>query len=200
MPRIRASSIEKHHEVMWQAITDAVGALLEEHDYASITLGQIADRAGIARNSLYRYASDKTALMFAVADRVSTPVRARVEEIAQSTRPAPARVELIIDELLRAFEDKPLRLILQPVALLAIHSPDIRDHEVPLGDIARSIEGVVTAGIANGDFRAAASAPLTAWLLSGVVRAAADAIITAHHHPDELAPLVSDLVLGALRG
>jgi hypothetical protein len=53
MPRIRGAGIEEHHELVWVGLAAAVRQLLLEQDYDSITMGHIAARAGLARNTLY---------------------------------------------------------------------------------------------------------------------------------------------------
>jgi AcrR family transcriptional regulator len=56
----------------WRAILDAAFALLEEGGYQAITMGGIAARAGVGRQTLYRWWPSKAAVVFeAFLDKVS---------------------------------------------------------------------------------------------------------------------------------
>ena len=89
MPRIRGASIEQHHEMVWADLAEAMRHLLLERDYDSITMGHIAARAGLARNTLYNYAGDKSALVRALTQRAGRPAVERVAAIAARS-PDPA--------------------------------------------------------------------------------------------------------------
>jgi len=88
VPRIRGASIGEHHELVWADLAEALRQLLVEHDYESITMGHIAARAGLARNTLYNYASDKSALVLALTERASRPTVERVTAIRACGRSA----------------------------------------------------------------------------------------------------------------
>lgn len=198
MPRIKAASLEEHHELVWRDITTALSELLAERDYESINLGHIAEKSGIARNTLYRYAPDKTALMITVAHRVSAPVLNRVTAISHQPLSATERVRLIIDELMHAFTSSTIRLMLQPSMLATIPAGVIQHREGPFGAVARAMEHVIRDGVTAGEFRITGDEQLTAWLLSGIVRSAADRIMYEQQSPEDLIPSVQDLVIGAL--
>ena len=72
VPRIRGASIEEHHEMVWADLAEAMRELLLERDYESITMGHIAAKAGLARNTLYNYAADKSALVLALTRRATS--------------------------------------------------------------------------------------------------------------------------------
>lgn len=198
MPRIKAASLDEHHELVWRDITTALSELLAERDYESINLGHIAEKSGIARNTLYRYAPDKTALMIAVAHRVSDPVLERVTVISHQPLSATERVRLIIDELMHAFASSTIRLMLQPSILSTIPAGVIQHSEGPFGVVAQAMEHVIRDGVTAGEFRTTGDEQLTAWLLGGIVRSAADRIMVQQQSPEELIPSVQDLVIGAL--
>ena len=73
MPRIREASISEHHETVWADLAEAMRQLLLERDYDTLTMGHIAARAGLARNTLYNYARDKSALVAALTERAAGP-------------------------------------------------------------------------------------------------------------------------------
>lgn len=198
MPRIKAPSVEAHHELVWQSVTDALGELLTERDYESINLGHIAARAGLARNTLYNYASDKTSLVLAIAERASRPVLESVTAIADAPEPAAERARQIISELLHAFTSSTFRLILHPVAATTgpLDAVDVR--EGPFRAVPDAMEKVIRDGVRDGEFRVVDDVALAAWLLSGIMRAAADRMTRGGLHPDDLIGPVQDLIVGAL--
>lgn len=198
MPRIKAASLEEHHELIWQAITDAVADLLTERDYDSINLGHIAARAGLARNTLYNYADDKAALVIAIAERVSRPVLDRITTIADAAGPATDRARAIIDELMRAFADSTIRLML-PSASALLSSEAVPNSVGPFAVVAQSMENVVRDGITRGEFRPTGDVQLTTWLLSGILRAGVERMVKGQIAPSDMTGPVQDLILSALR-
>lgn len=53
MPRISADTVPEHRARMFEALVDSTETLL--HGRFAVTAGAVAARAGIARNSIYRY-------------------------------------------------------------------------------------------------------------------------------------------------
>jgi AcrR family transcriptional regulator len=176
MPRIRGASIEQHHEMVWADLAEAMRQLLLDRDYDSINLGHIAARAGLARNTLYNYAGDKSALVLALTQRAGRPVVERVAAIAaRAADPAADRMREIIEAVLEAFRDQVLQLMFRqgpglPVAAVP-KGPDSPFHAIVV-----EVENVVRDGIAGGEFRDAGDVQLVVELLSGVMRAGAERI------------------------
>ena len=198
MPRIRAATIEEHHAMVWADLTEALRLLLLERDYDSITMGHIAAKAGLARNTLYNYARDKGALVRALTERAGRPAVERVAAIAaRSAEPAAERLREIIEAVLEAFTDQSLQLMFRP-------GPGTAIAEVPKGPaspfhaIVVEVENVVRDGIARGEFRDVGDVPLTVELLSGVMRSGAERI---GRDPAGLAATVrtaSEIILASL--
>lgn len=69
MPRIRAETVEAHRRRIREALLDAWGSLMEEHGFAEITMAMVAERAGVARNTIYGYFPDKEHLLLAHLER-----------------------------------------------------------------------------------------------------------------------------------
>ena len=176
MPRIRGASIGEHHEMVWADLAEAMRHLLLERDYESITMGHIAARAGLARNTLYNYARDKSALVLVLTQRAGLPAIERVAAIAaRSAEPAAERMREIVEVVLEAFKDQILQLMFRP-------GSGLPDAEAPKGPaspfhaIVVEVENVVRDGIARGEFRDVDDVHLTVELLSGVMRAGAERI------------------------
>ena len=176
MPRIRGASIEEHHEMVWAALAEAMRELMLERDYESITMGHIAARAGLARNTLYNYAVDKSALVLALTGRASRPMVESVTAIAaRSAEPAAERMRQIVAAVLAASTDQALQPMFRPGSAPLVA-------EVPKGPgnpftvVVAEVEGVVRDGVARGEFRDVGDVPLTVELLSGAMRAGAERI------------------------
>ncbi|MGW4797563.1 TetR/AcrR family transcriptional regulator [Nonomuraea sp. NPDC004297] len=176
MPRIRGSNIEQHHELVWADLAAAMRHLLLERDYDTITMGHIAARAGLARNTLYNYARDKSALVKALTERTGRPTVERVTALAtRSTAPAAERLREIVVVVLEAFTDPIMRLMFRPgVDPAAAGTP--KGPDSPFHAIVVEVENVVRDGIARGEFHDVGDVHLTVELLSGVMRAGAERI------------------------
>ena len=176
MPRIRAATIEEHHEMVWADLTEAVRRLLLERDYDSITMGHIATEAGLARNTLYNYAADKKTLVLELARRASRPLAEQVSAIvARSREPAAERLREIIEVILAGSTNHAMRLMFLPSAgPLVADLPD--GHDNPFTALVVEVERVVRDGVAGGEFRGVDDVQLTVELLSGAMRAGCDRI------------------------
>ena len=176
MPRIRGASIGEHHEMVWADLAEAMRELLLERDYESITMGHIAARAGLARNTLYNYAPDKSALVLALTRRASRPMVERVAAIAaRSADPAAERMREIIEAVLEASTDQAMQPMFRPgSAPLAAEVP--KGPDGPFHAVVAEVESVVRDGVARGEFRDVGDVQLAVELLSGVMRAGAERI------------------------
>ena len=176
MPRIRGVNLEEHHELVWADLAEAIRQLLLERDYDSINMGHIAARAGLARNTLYNYAPDKSALVLALTERRGRPTVERVTAIAaRSAEPAAQRMLEIIEVVLAAFTDPAMQLMFRPgTRTPAAEVP--KGPDSPFHAIVVEVEDVVRDGMARGEFRDTGDPHLTVELLSGVMRAGAERI------------------------
>ena len=176
MPRIRGASIEEHHEMVWAGLAEAMRQLLLERDYDAITMGHLAARTGLARNTLYNYAGDKSALVLALTRRASRPVVERVAAIAaRSSDPAAERMREIIEAFLEASTDQAMQLMFRPGSgPLVAEVP--KGPDSPFHAIVVEVRNVVRDGITRGEFRDVGDVHLAVELLSGVMRAGAERI------------------------
>ncbi|SMC52731.1 TetR/AcrR family transcriptional regulator [Lentzea albidocapillata] len=175
MPRIRAATIEEHHEMVWADLSEAVRRLLLERDYDSITMGHIAAEAGLARNTLYNYAADKKTLVLELARRASRPLVEQVSAIARSPEPAAARLREIVEVIVTGSTNRAMRLMFLPnSSSLVTDLPDGQDN--PFTSLVAEVEKVVRDGVAGDEFHGADDVRLTVELLSGAMRAACERV------------------------
>lgn len=69
MPRLWTETIESHRREVRDAILDAAASLLNQHGMLSLTMSQIAEKAGIGRATLYKYFPDVEAVVLAWHER-----------------------------------------------------------------------------------------------------------------------------------
>jgi AcrR family transcriptional regulator len=72
VPKLWNGTIEAHRHAVREATLDATAALIAEHGLASVTMSQIAERAGIGRATLYKYFPDVGAILTAWHERQVT--------------------------------------------------------------------------------------------------------------------------------
>lgn len=162
--------------MVWAALAEAMRQLLLERDYDAINMGHIATRAGLARNTLYNYARDKSALVLALTQRASRPVIERVAAIAtRSQDPAEQRLREIIESVLAASTNESMQLMFRPGSGLPVAEVP-KGPDGPFHAIVVEVENVVADGIARGEFRDVGDVRLAVDLLSGVMRAGAERI------------------------
>jgi AcrR family transcriptional regulator len=69
VPRLWQDSVEAHRESVREAALDAAGTLIAEHGLPGVTMSRIAQDAGIARATLYKYFPDAEAVLSAWHER-----------------------------------------------------------------------------------------------------------------------------------
>ena len=72
MPKLWTETIDTHRHAVRDATLDATAALVSELGLPSVTMSQIAERAGIGRATLYKYFPDLQAILLAWHERQVT--------------------------------------------------------------------------------------------------------------------------------
>jgi AcrR family transcriptional regulator len=184
--------------MVWTDLAKALRELLAERDYDAIAMGHIATRAGLARNTLYNYGREKTALVVALTERAGRPTTVRVTEIAaRADEHAAQRLREIVEVVLEACTDRLLQLIFRPGGAL----PDVtapKGPDSPFHTVVVELEKVVRDGIARGEFRDVDDVALTVELLSGVMRSAAERIGRDPRTLPTTTHAATKIILGAL--
>ena len=72
MPKIIGESLASHRELTRTRLFEALGSLLGEQSFESITMSQIAERAGVGRTAVYNHFADKEVLLLAYMREVTS--------------------------------------------------------------------------------------------------------------------------------
>lgn len=81
VPKLWTDTIETHRRAVQAAAVDATAQLVAEQGLLSVTMSQIAERAGIGRATLYKYFSDVEAVLHAWHER---QIGDHFEQLAQA--------------------------------------------------------------------------------------------------------------------
>lgn len=68
MPRINAQTVVEHRENQRKELIAAAISILEKSGVEAVNFGSVADKAGLARPSVYEYFKSKSDLLFAIAE------------------------------------------------------------------------------------------------------------------------------------
>ena len=63
MPRINAENLPAHRQQVHERVFSAFAELMAERSYDSITMAQLAERAGLGRTAIYHHFHDKDAVV-----------------------------------------------------------------------------------------------------------------------------------------
>ena len=88
MPKIIGESLASHRELTRTRLFDALGSLMAEQPFESITMCQIAERAGVGRTAVYNHFADKEVLLLAYMRQVTEEFTSVLSE-RLSTEPDP---------------------------------------------------------------------------------------------------------------
>ena len=71
MPKIIGESLASHRELTRARLFEALGSLMGEQSFESVTMSQIAERAGVGRTAVYNHFADKEVLLLAYMREVT---------------------------------------------------------------------------------------------------------------------------------
>ncbi|MGV9797164.1 TetR/AcrR family transcriptional regulator [Mycobacterium sp. NPDC003449] len=150
MPRISASSVEEHRELVQQRVFEAFATLMADHSFDAITMAKLASTAGIGRTAIYHHFADKEAVVVAFASHeTSRYLDGLRAALAEADGPVD-RLAVYIRHQLDAGQQFHMGLgvhlygALPPETMLAI-----RDHVVAVEEVLR---GILAEGVAAGRF------------------------------------------------
>jgi AcrR family transcriptional regulator len=199
VPKIRGASLAEHRSLVWSDLLDVFESMLEECGYDLVQLPDVASRAGIARNTIYNYVSDKSGLLEAAARRSADEMREIIERAANEQDTATQRLDAIIRTIVSSFA-RPTRSIL----LLRAHSAAVAGADRPAGmapfvDLLNRIEDIVSHGINTGEFAPVADLTATVEFMTGATTVAVDHATRRPEDAAAIAGQVSAFLIGALQ-
>ena len=138
MPRISAANIEEHIRVQNGRILDAARELFSTNGYRGTDMGDIAKAMGLARNSLYRYYSNKDHILVAVMQRDMIPYVEQIRALENDVPDPRERIDAWLD-LQIELATGPCHASIKMLGDMREVSPDLRQemgalHEPP-GDV-----------------------------------------------------------------
>lgn len=165
MPKILDATLAEHRERLRALLVDAAHQLLLEGGYPALTFSKLAEKAGLARPTIYSYFSSRDALAVAVCEEVLPEwLQAVATAMAQTDDPrekvaAYVRSQLELaaagkHKLAQTLADVPLKADAR-LAIRAIHekfAPNLTDVLAELDTprpamTAALVQGVVNAGL-----------------------------------------------------
>jgi AcrR family transcriptional regulator len=154
LPRQRRSDAERSIA----AILDAAARVLSARPDASI--GEIAEAAGVTRQTVYAHFSSRSRLVNAVIDRVTLQVVTAIDAAQLDEGPPTAALVRFLTTSWRTMERYPLLLHVPPA-----HEDDQAERE-QLTPILARLERLVTRGKREGAFDGRLS---TSWLVTATI-------------------------------
>ena len=97
VPKLWNATIDAHRREVRDAIMDSTWALVGEHGLTSVTMSQIAERAGIGRATLYKYFPDVEAILVAWHERHVAGHLERLAELRDEAGDARERLEAVLE-------------------------------------------------------------------------------------------------------
>ncbi len=106
MPKITRDTVEEHRAAQHRAVLDAAGRLIEESSGQVPSLGEVAAQVGLARSSVYAYASSRVDLVIQLLLETIPAWTARVSAAIDAAGDDPgARVDTYLEHTLDFFVD-----------------------------------------------------------------------------------------------
>lgn len=190
MPRIQADSVAEHVAQQRAAVFDAAVALFVEEGYGEVSMGDIAARVGLARNSLYRYFPDKAHILLEwFRDELPRQAQRSATLLAGDGAPDERVATWALDQLDYAHEPEHALMASLP-DLLAGADADTRSE---LAEAHRQIAAALDTALEEAGIAGVADRRVVAELLGGMVLAA------GRSEADGPDPVVRHHLLDAMR-
>jgi AcrR family transcriptional regulator len=96
VPKLWSETIDEHRRAVRETIVDTTAVLVSESGLTSVTMSQIAERAGIGRATLYKYFPDVEAILFAWHERHVSGHLEHLEKLRDGAGDAGDRLEAVL--------------------------------------------------------------------------------------------------------
>jgi AcrR family transcriptional regulator len=155
-PKTRAPRWRRRKDARPAEIIDAAFSVFSERGYSAARLSDIAQRAGVAKASLYLYFETKEDLFRAVVRTAIAPNFAPVRQAAENFQgPFRTLIPMILTAMARVLQDKRLPGIVKMVIGESRNFPDLARiwHDGIVAVALATVAGVIARGQAGGEFR-----------------------------------------------
>ena len=156
MPKLWNETIDAHRRDVQDAILQTTAALVSAHGLQSVTMSQIAEKAGIGRATLYKYFSDVESILVAWHKRHITAHLEHLAEVRDQAGDARDRLEAVLEAFaLISFERRDANL-----AALLHRGEHIAHAEQRLSNMVRDLlteaakSGAIRGDVAAGELSA----------------------------------------------
>ncbi|WP_394618652.1 TetR/AcrR family transcriptional regulator [Lentzea sp. JNUCC 0626] len=164
MDEVRPRAGRPRSEQARQAVLHAVDDLLVEVGYAALTMKGIAERAGVGRQTIYRWWSTKAEVLFEAA------ITDAAKELGDTPRATTIDdVVAYLDGAERFLTTSPAGVAYRVLVGEAQHDPEVARLLGSAALFDRPVDGVLTRGIERGDIAPAVPFAEAAAILTGPV-------------------------------
>jgi AcrR family transcriptional regulator len=101
MPRIKSATVKEHRAAQQRVLLDAARELITEGGPAAVKFGELADRAGLARSSVYEYFRTREDVLVAVLDDELHAWHLHLQQVLNRVTGIEAQVETFLSANLR---------------------------------------------------------------------------------------------------
>lgn len=200
MPKINAANVAQHREQTWAALLDAVSQLVAERGFESLSMREIAQRAGVTRTVIYNYAPDKETLLIATAQRGGDQLDAKIRAVSADNDLSRAdRIRAILRILLVDFRSDPTALLMMSSLFGSLGPSQSEEAVRQLRERAAvTLSQLLNDPTDTGSSADQLDATLAVRLTAAVVESCVRAMSEDHTHADWIADQCTLYVLRAL--
>lgn len=150
MPKIIGDSLQEHRAATRQRLFDALASLLAERSLDTITMAQLASRAGIGRTAIYNHFADKEAVVVEFATAETQRFLATLDEALAGAETPLDRLRTYVRHHIASQDEFHLNLGHQVTGSLSVQAlKAMRSHVIV---VQAALAGIIQDGIASGDF------------------------------------------------
>lgn len=192
-------SLVSHRERQRRIVFDATVAAVAEHGMASVTMAEVARRAGIGRATLYKYFPSVEHILAAGALEEVRREHAALEEALDGIEDPLERIGLSVRHLFEYFATDRHRTA---AAAVSPHqfSPEVgKEVSEAFHDLHLMLADMVRGAVDQGALRAGPGPDLSAEVLQHLLAAGREVVVSDRMSPADAAAWVMDVFLDGTR-
>lgn len=195
MPKISAPTLQAHRAETMDRLLDAWGELVLARGFDSVSLADVAAKAGLARTAIYNYFSDREALLFAWTEREVGRTLADLEENLAVAKTSAEKLQIFVHSQLEEFRARHLPPGKEAMQFLRPETFQQFMHHI--GPLEKVLRDVIEEGVSAGEF-AHVDPDATLPMVMACIGAERVPLATGSDDVDEATQRVTDFVLRAL--